>query len=279
MPPVAVVTTASKASLTGGTFADSLAANTGDSLSVNSFTNGGAKIVALWAIDSAHVAEGEIYYTRPESTHDTQNGVRFEIPAASLGGAGTQGTFPIFQRGVEIPVYVNDTATLKVSATASDAVVASWMTLYDDLPGAGPAQFTSWERVQALRKSNVGIQVTAVGSATAGAYGAARAITADDNRYHANTYYALLGITVQTPVHAVTFVGPPWGGQRIGMPGGVTLANPSMWFVDLSLWHNMPLIPYFNQADAANILCSVADSAASTSPKIDLNLVELTQAP
>lgn len=279
MPPVAVLTTASKANLTGGTFADSLTANSGDSLTVNSFTNGGAKVVAGWGIDSDSVMEGELYYTRPESTHDTQNGFRFEIPAVSLGGAATNAAFNIFGSGIEIPVFVNDTATIKVSGTAADDAVVSFLTLYDDLPGAGPAQFTTWDRVQALRKSNVGINLQAVASATPGAYGASRAITTDDNRFHANTYYALLGWTVQTQVTTISFVGPPWGGQRIGGPAGAPYLNSSTWFKDLSAAHGLPLIPYFNQADAANIFCYVADGEASTSPKIDLNLVELTQAP
>jgi hypothetical protein len=279
VPPVAVLTTASKSSLTGGTFADSLTANSGDSLSVPSYGGGAARIVSMWGINSAHVCEGELYYTRPESTHDVANGYRFEIPSTALGGVGLTGSFEVMGGGQEIPVYVNDTATVKVSGTASDAVAVSWLTLFDDLPGAGPAQFTSWDRVQALRKSNVGVQVTAVASGTAGAYGAGRAITADDNRYHANTYYALLGCTVQLPVHAITFIGPPWGGQRIGMPAGYSGYRTGTYFLDLSLRHGLPLIPYFNQADAANILTYVVDSAASTSPKIDLNLVELSGNP
>lgn len=279
MPPVAVLTTASKANLTGGTFADSLSANSGDSLSVNSFTSGGARIVSAWAIDSDSVMEGELYYTRPESTHDQINGFRFQVPSVALGGAATNAAFNVLGTGVEIPVFVNDTATVKVSGTASDDAALSYLILYDDLPGAGPAQFTSWDRVQALRKSNVGINLAAVASSTPGAYGAARAITTDDNRFHANTFYALLGWTVQTQVTTISFIGPPWGGQRIGGPAGALYLNTSTYFKDLSAAHNLPLIPYFNQADAANILCYVADGEASTSPKIDLNLVELTGSP
>lgn len=279
MPPVAVLTTASKANITGGTFADSLSANTNDSLSVASYVSGGARIVAAWAIDSDSVMEGELYYTRPESTHDVQNGFRFEVPAIGLGGAATNSAFNVLGSGVEIPVFVNDTATIKVSGTSADDVLMSYLILYDDLPGAGPAQFTSWDRVQALRKSNVGIQVTAVASATPGGYGASRAITTDDNRFHANTFYALLGVTVQTQVTTISFIGPPWGGQRIGLPAGALYLNTSTYFKDLSQAHNLPLIPYFNQADAANVFCYVADSEASTSPKIDLNLVELTGSP
>lgn len=41
----------------------------------------------------------------------------------------------------------------------------------------------------------------------------------------------------------------------------------------------MPLIPFFNQADAANILGYAMDTEASTTPAIDLNLVRLTGKP
>ena len=43
MPHALVLTTASKAATTGGTFADTLTANSGDSLAVSNYVNGGAR--------------------------------------------------------------------------------------------------------------------------------------------------------------------------------------------------------------------------------------------
>jgi hypothetical protein len=279
VPPCLILTSASKASLTGGTFADTLTANSGDSLNVGSYNTGGARIGEMWGIDSASVCEGELIYTRPDSTHDQQNGFRFQIPAVALGGAAKNAAFNILPGGFDIPVFVNDSATIKISGTASDNVLVSFLTEYDDLPGVGDAQFASWDQVQALRKSNVGMNQLPVASATAGAYGATRALNADDNRYHADTWYAILGCTVQTQVTTISLIGPPWGGQRIGLPAGALYLNSNTYFVEQSMKRGKPLIPFFKQADAGNILVAVADAQASTSPKVDWNMIELTGKP
>jgi hypothetical protein len=279
MPHAIVLSSASKANLTGGTFADTLVANTGDSLSVASYLDGGARLIEMWGIDSDSVAEGELLYTRPDSTHDQSNGFRFQIPAVALGGAATNAAFNILPGSLEIPVFLNDAATIKISGTAADDVLVTWLTEYDDLPGVGQAQFASWEQVKAMRKSNVGFANLPVASATPGAYGADRAINADDTRYHANTYYAILGLTCQTQVTTVSLKGPAWGGQRIGLPSGSLFLNSNMWFVDQTLKRNRPLIPFFHSADVGNVIINVADGEASTSPHLDWNMVELTGKP
>ena len=129
-------------------------------------------------------------------------------------------------------------------------------------------------------KSTLGIRVDAVASGTAGAYGATRAINADDDRVHANTWYAILGWTTQIAVTTVSLIGPDWGGQRIGGPGGVMMQMSDTWFLDQSIkWGQKPLIPCFNSNNKGNILIQVADDATSTSPKIDFSLYELTSQP
>ena len=286
MPPALVLTTASKANLTGGAFADTMVVNANDSLNVITYPLSNPNIAEaflyqLWAGDSDSVMEGEIYYTRPDSTHDQINGYRFQVPALTPGGAGNTASFDIIQGGVQIPVFPNDTATIKVSGSSGDDALVSFLILYNNAPGLGPAQFMSWNQVQSLRKSNVGIKWGPTASGTAGAYGTGRAINADDNRFHANSWYALLGLTVQTQVSTIAFIGPPWGGQRIGMPvGALGLYRSSMWFVDQSIQlNNLPIIPFFHQADSGNVLGYVADLEASTTPVVDLNLVELSGAP
>ena len=279
MPHAIVLTTASKANLTGGSFADTLTANSGDSLSVASYLDGGARVIEAWAIDSDSVMEGEIIYTRPDSTHDQQNGFRFQVPSIALGGAATNAAFNILPGALEIPVFLNDSATIKVTGTAADDAVVSYITEYDNLPGVGQAQFASWDQVQALRKSNVGIFWGPTASGTPGAYGTSRAINADDTRFHANTYYAILGCTVQTQVTTIGLLGPAWGGQRIGLPVGSLFLNSNMWFVDQTLKRGKPYIPFFHSADVGNVLGVVADGEASTQPKVDWNMVELNGKP
>ena len=57
MPHALVLNSASKANTTGGTFADTLTANSGDTLAIANFVNGGARIVKMWGIDSDSVAK------------------------------------------------------------------------------------------------------------------------------------------------------------------------------------------------------------------------------
>jgi len=273
-----VLNTASKANTTGGTFADSLTANSGDSLSVANFDNGSAKIVEMWAIDSDSVAELQVIYTRPESTHDQQHGVRFNIPALVPGGAAVVAAHNLLSGYGTIDLYKSDTATMQVTSTAADDVICSWVTKYDDLPGV-QGVFANPGQIVGLQKSIVGIACNAVASGTPGAYGTQRAFNADDDRLHANTWYAILGWTLQTVCTSITLLGPDWGGQRIGGPGGVLGLDNSTWFWDKSLKWNDALIPCFNSNNKGNVLVQVADGEASTSPKIDFLLYELTGRP
>lgn len=278
MPRAVVLNSASKANLTGGSFADTLTANANDSLAVANFDTGAAKIIEMWGIDSDSVMEGQLIYTRPQATHDQQHGLRFEIPAITPGGAGSVAAHNILPGYGTVDLYKSDTATISVTGTAADDVLISWVTLYDDLPGVSGV-FADWITVQNLQLSAVGIQVTAVASATPGAYGAQRAFNADDDRLHANTWYAILGASVQTQVTTISLLGPDWGGQRIGFPAGALDLRSNTWFVDQTVKWNLPLIPCFNSNNKGNVLVQVADGEASTSPKIDFFLYELTGRP
>jgi len=273
-----VLNTASVASATGGTFADNLVANSGDTLAVASFPSGGARILEAWAIDSANKAELQIIYTRPDSSHDQQHGVRFMIPSVALGGAGTNAAFNLLPGYGQIPLSPSDAPLVQASATAADALVYSFVTEYDNLPGVS-ANFAGWEQVQALRKSTFGFRCDAVASGTKGAYGTARALNADDDRFHAGSWYAILGVSVQTQVTTVSFIGPDWGGQRIGLPAGSLDLRSSTWFVDQSVKWGKPMIPCFQANNKNNTFIQVVDSAASTSPKIDVFCYELQNAP
>lgn len=284
MAAAAILNAASVSSATGGTFADTLTINTGggatDSFTIPTTNTGYGDLIALWAADSAHAAEFEVYATRTDSFHDTNTGLRWAVPVNTLGATGlVSGAWTAFRRNRNIPVFSGDTLTMKASCTASDAIAAAWLTLYQDLPGVDNPQFTTIERVQQLRKSDFAFSQLPVASSTAGSWGATRALTADDNRFSADTYYALLGFTARIPTVAVSLVSTLWGGQRIGAPSGLLDFNTADIFVSLSKDHGVPLIPYFKQQDAANINVSIMDVVASTSPKIDWNVVELTGAP
>jgi hypothetical protein len=274
VPYAQVLTTAFVSSATGGTFADTLAAGTGDSTAVANFATGGARILEAWANDSAHVAELEVIYTRPEATHDQQHGWRTSIQASAFNAVGHVGEVSLLGGMQTLNLFKSDTPQLLVSATASDCVAYSFLTEYDDLPGSAAA-FVSPSTVMAHHKSRVGIRVSAVASGTAGQYGAQRAFNADDDRLHANTWYAIEGLTVQLPVLTVALIGPDFGGQRIGLPAGSIEIASSGFFLNQSVKWNKSLVPVFNSNNKANTLVQVVDTSTSTSPQIDFQLVEL----
>lgn len=273
-----VLNTGSVASATGGTFADTLTINSGDSLAVANFETGAAKVIEAWAGNSAHGMEGQWIYTRPQSTHDQSHGFRFQIPALYPTATNSSRAHNILPGGGGIDVFKSDSPTIQFSCTASDGICMSWQTLYDDLPGVS-AVMADWAQVQALKVSTLGIFVNAVASATVGAYGTARAFNADDDRLHANTWYAILGANVRIPVTTISLLGPDWGGQRIGMPMGVLDLRSDMWFVDQTIKWGIPLIPVFNSNNKGNVLIQIADTNASTTPSLDFLLFELRGKP
>jgi hypothetical protein len=168
VPYAQVLTTASKANLTGGAFADALTANVGDSLAVANYGGGGARVLEAWAIDNASVCEISWLYTRPEATHDQQRGVRRMIPGTTYGAVAARGALPIMAGLETIDVFKSDVASINVSGTAADNVVMSYVIEYDDLPGAA-AVFINPGQLQGLQKSALGIRCDAVASGTAGA--------------------------------------------------------------------------------------------------------------
>ena len=278
MPPAIVLNTASKASTTGGTFADTLTANSGDSLSIPLTGDNNNFIFKMWGSDSAHVAELALTDTRTDSIHDPTYGVRSNLAALIPGGAGNVGSHTILSGPTNIQVFPGDALTMTVTSTASDGVLYSWLTKYNDLPGVS-GQFARWEQVQALRDTTIGVRVAPVASGTVGAYGAARAINADDSRWTGGKYYAILGWTQQTICTTIAFSGQAWGNNKIGGPGGALTLDTSNYFVDLYHETGIPCIPVFNGYDASNVFLYAADDTASGNPKVDVWAYELSANP
>jgi hypothetical protein len=278
MPHAVILNTASKKDTTGGTFADVLTANSQDSLAVPNFVNGGARVLHMWGMDSASVAEIAWTNSRVDSIHDPTFGIRFNIASLFPGGAGKPAAQALIKPPATVPVFSGDTNTFTVTSTANDDVLVSWLTEYDDLPGT-EGQFARWDQVQQLRFTTIGLRCAPVASATEGAYGTARALNADDTRLTGGKYYAILGWTVQTPVTTISVKANTWGNTRLGLPQGSLNLGTDMGFVDMSLALNKPLIPIINGYDAGNVFLEVADNIASTSPKVDLLMYELTRSP
>jgi hypothetical protein len=279
VPRAIVLNTASKANTTGGTFADTLTANSGDSLTIPNLQSGQGKIMRMWGIDSDAVAEIALTAGRVESVHDPQYGVRFNLASLSGGGAAQNAALPMLEAPNYLDVFTGDALTFTCTTSAGDDVVVSWMTEYQDLPGV-QASFANWQSVINNRFTEIGVRCAPVASATLGAYGTARASNADDTRWTGGRWYAIIGFTVQTIVTTVSFKGPMWGNFRFGAPAGSPFLSTDNFFLQLQQQYpNENLIPVFNGYDAGSVLLEVADGEASTSPKVDILAVECKNNP
>src|SRR6266566_3890768 len=232
MPRAVVLNSASKAACGGGTFADTLTANSGDSLSIPNLQSGQGKIMSMWGIDSDSVAELALTAGRVESIHDPEYGVRFNIPSTAAGGAGTNAAFPLIAAPNYLDVFTGDTLTFTVTTTNGDDVLVSWLTEYQDLPGV-QASFANWASVQGNRFTEIGVRCAPVASGTEGAYGTARAANADDTRWVGGRWYTVLGFTVQTVVTTVSIKGPMWGNFRFGASAGSSFLSTDNYFIQL----------------------------------------------
>lgn len=278
MPPAIILNTASKAATTGGTFADTLTASSGDSLAIPLTDDDNNFIHAMWGIDSDSVAELALTDTRSDSVHDPQYGDRFNIPALIPGGAASVASHYLIRPPSSIQVFPGDALTMTVTTTAADDILVSWLTRYNALPGQA-GQFARWEDVMQLKETDISCACNAVASGTAGLYGTARAFSADDNRWTGGKFYALLGWTQQTVSTTVAFSGNAWSNNKIGGPGGALTLDTTNYFIDLYRETGIPCIPVFNGYDAAQTYAYVADGEASTSPKLDLRCYQLRSKP
>ena len=279
MPRAVVLNSASKASLTGGSFADTLTANSGDSLTIPNLQSGQGRILKMWGGDSASVCEVALTDGRVESVHDPQYGVRFNLPKAPFGSTAGGKAFPMIEPPNYLDVFTGDTLTFTCTGTASDNVLVSWLTEYQDLPGV-QASFANWQSVINNRFTEIGIRCSPVASGTAGAYGTARAANADDTRWTGGRWYAIIGFTMQVQTTTVSFKGPMWGNFRFGVPAGTSFYDTCNFFLELNQqFPNENLIPVFNGYDAGSVLLEAADTTASTSPIVDIIAVECRNNP
>jgi hypothetical protein len=103
-------------------------------------------------------------------------------------------------------------------------------------------------------------------------------ITIDN--FIANQWYALLGATVDTACVAVRIQGVDIGNLGILIPGAVnTPSQASRFFVFLSEWYGLPLVPCFNSANKSGIFVSVAQDQGGAAVNVTLHFVLLSGTP
>ena len=260
-----------KQNITGGAF-ESLSAGSGDSLQVQDFAPGSrAEILEVWGANSANACDFDI---RSPNFHDNTRGLRMAYDFAPTV-AGTQDrTQLLMPPYVRQRLYRTDTLTVEVNGTATNNVQCDQLHYFENASG-GDQNLATWAEIQNRIVNTLGIKC-AVTAGASGDYGTARAINADDDRFIADTQYAILGIQAQLAATLVTIKGPDTSNRRIGTPTSHQEAVSNGWFVQLSQMYNLPTIPIFNSNNKGNTLLEAAGVAGAVATAAVVILAELS---
>lgn len=236
----------------------------GDSLTVRSFAPGTQGYLDDIVLKGGQSVTGRI--TSPY-LHDTTRGITaITVQAPSVRILGRQAPQAMSTQDVLV--------AQSLSGGANSTIMALLM-YYTDL-GASDARLHSWGDISGLIKQVKPVEVDCVASAAIGTW-VDTAITTTENLLRANTDYALLGYVVDVACAVVGIKGQDTGSLRICGPGSVLSFVTAEYFIDKSNDTGRPYIPVINAANVNNTFASVADNAASTAVKVQLQFAELAQ--
>jgi hypothetical protein len=263
--------TAFKNSLAGGSF-ETLAAATGDSLSIRWFGDGTrAQLLEAWVGDSASKCQVSI---RSPLLHDNVRGMRFGFMANPTLSATSGKPQALLAPYWKQPYQPTDTLIVEANGTAADRVVFSQLIHYD-APQYSGGRFIGAPEIEARFQNLVGILVAPTGGAT-GDYGAVVGLASSDDRLKANTDYALVGATSDLMYTTAAIVGPDTGNFPVSWPGSWQEDIQAGWFYEMSRRWNMALCPIINANNKGNTNIKLADAGGAVAPNIVLQFVELS---
>ena len=257
-----------KQNITGGAF-EALAPGTGDSATFFNVPQGsGPYLAEIWGVDDAHVAELSLTASR---FHDQTFGIRLAVPSGAALAPTTRPSL-LSPAGFDQPIFPSDVLSVQVNGTAADNVNCTIQLYYPNLPGIAGRYATS-QQVRATMKNLVGVRVSPTSGA--GQWGTSVALNSVTNLLHANTDYAVLGFTSQTPIAALAIQGVDTGNLKVGGPVLAAPEHDAYLFADLSDKYGTALIPVINSnnAGAINVLAAHTASAAKA---VDVILAELS---
>ena len=267
MPAALQTVTFFKQNLTGGAF-EALAPATGDSATFFNVPQGSGPFLGeIWAVDSASPCEIALTASR---FHDQTFGIRTAVPSGAALAPTTRPSL-ISPAGFDQPIFPSDVLTVNANGTAADNVNVTLMLYYPNLPGIS-GRFATSAYVRGNMRNLVGVRVSPTSGA--GTYGATVALNSVTNLLHANTDYAVLGFTCQTPIASLVLSGVDTGNLRVGGPVLASPEHDAYLFADLSDKYGTPLIPVINSNNAGGTTIAAAHTAAAAKV-VDVLLAEL----
>lgn len=244
-----------------------LTMNTGDSANVRSFGEGATPYLEnMWA----QSATAGLLRARSPRMHDSTQGIRSQVNAALPR--------PLLAYGTEQRLYQTDSLVLEIQGGGAEVDAAAFLMYYGNV-STGMARIAMWEQVKPLIRNHLTVQVDVTGPTVSGDWSAGNLLTSFTDLLHADTFYAVLGYTLNTASLAVALQGPDTGNYRVGGPGILAADETRSWFKDLSLAHNTPHIPIINSQNDGATNVMVAKVGTGGTIAVSLNMVELASSP
>lgn len=248
-----------------GSTITALTANTGDTFTVRAATPGSrVQLLDMWA------EEGTvgIFRIRSPLLHDQSQALRMRV---------TLSANPLLPYEMVQPLQPQDVLTVELSGGGGEIDVGSYLTYYEDLPGAS-ARLATWDQIAPLITDTVGLEQQLTSGGTGGQYGGSQAINTNFDILNRTRDYALLGYLCDTVAAVVGITGPDTGNWRVAGPGVVDPKITREWYVWNSVRTGLPLIPIINAANVGATLIDLAKVATGAAVNVTLILAELNVA-
>lgn len=248
-----------------------LVANSDDTFQVRDAVN--PKLLNAWALtDPAAAQQMRI---RSVLMHDNTQGIRMRT--------SQNNPVPLMPYGTYQPLQANDTLTVELTGSSTAGVFdeGAIMEHYDSLPGS-EGRFIDEATLRERSIQPVSIENT-ISTPTTGIWGGTEALNAETDLLKSNFDYALVGYGSETVGLAVAWKGPDTGNLRAGGPlgtgaiaGGMSKEDMASWFVDISRYYGLPLIPVISAANRGSTNIEVVVDEGGADPLITTHLIQLT---
>jgi len=205
------------------------------------------------------------------SQHDTTRNFRFSVGANS----------PDYQKPWDLDMFANSNETIvpTIGSGSGAGVIDSACVLveYEELGGMQGSYIDNDElsRRQSGILTTVEMELTGAAGATGGWSGAA-ALNAVTALLKAGREYAILGITSDIAVAALSIQGPCTGNYRNGVPGDIRqIEKQHQGFKVASSLSGVPMIPVLNASDAPSTQLAFLQNETNINPNLTLHLALL----
>lgn len=236
-----------------------------DLLAINDYQPGSeAWLINAWA----NITPGGTIRMRSPNFHDDVNGI-------SLIAAAAQ-SVPLMDGYSKQVLQSNDTLTVELANISSNAPAALTMLhYYENLAGAD-AQLFRWTEIENMIAELMTCRVALTLAGTAGTYEGAVGMTALQNLFKANGYYALLGYQTSVSYTTVGITGTDTSNRRVGGPGAtVGIFDTREWFIQQSEQSGLPCIPVYKTQNLQSTVVDVIDSATVGNGTIEFTFARL----